>query len=132
MFNNRLIFIVYCLVITIAGLLSRSPLISQQSFLGMYSGDTLWAMLVTLVFSVLLWGKRPVLIFCISLLFSFVIEITQLYHSPWIDSIRAQKIGGLILGFGFKWSDIICYTVGVITGSLLYTFNFNASSLNKK
>ena len=40
-------------------------------------------------------------------------ETSQLYHAPWIDRIRATTLGGLVLGFGFLWSDIACYTVGV-------------------
>ena len=41
-------------------------------------------------------------------------ELLQLYHAPWIESIRQTRIGGLILGFGFLWSDIICYAVGIV------------------
>ena len=48
-----------------------------------------------------------------------IIEISQLYHAPWIDSIRATTLGGLILGFGFLWSDLICYTVGIVIGAII-------------
>ena len=37
---------------------------------------------------------------------------------PWIDQLRRSWLGALILGFGFLWSDIVCYTVGVIVGSV--------------
>jgi hypothetical protein len=47
---------------------------------------------------------------------SYIVEITQLYHAPWIDSLRQTRPGGLILGFGFLWSDLACYTVGVALG----------------
>ena len=47
------------------------------------------------------------------------VELSQLYHAPWIDSIRETTLGGLILGFGFLWSDTACYTVGVGLGVLL-------------
>src|ERR1017187_341105 len=33
--------------------------------------------------------------------FSVAVEISQLYHAPWIDSIRHTNLGGLVLGFGF-------------------------------
>ncbi|MCG8538340.1 MAG: DUF2809 domain-containing protein [Clostridia bacterium] len=29
-----------------------------------------------------------------------------------------NKIGGLILGFGFLWSDIVCYAIGILIGLL--------------
>ena len=54
--------------------------------------------------------------FGVALSFSYLIEVSQLYHAPWIDSIRATTLGGLVLGFGFLWSDIACYTVGVTLG----------------
>ena len=42
-----------------------------------------------------------------------------LYHTPWIDSIRQTTLGGLILGFGFLWSDLACYAVGVGFGVVM-------------
>lgn len=55
----------------------------------------------------------------ISLLFCYGIEMSQLYHAPWIDSIRATTLGGLVLGYGFLWSDLIAYTIGVGIGLFL-------------
>ncbi len=52
-------------------------------------------------------------------LFAFSIELSQLYHSPWLDQIRQTRVGGLILGFGFLWTDLLCYGVGVATGCIL-------------
>lgn len=49
----------------------------------------------------------------ISLAFCFSIEISQLYHAEWIDQIRDTSLGGLVLGYGFLWSDIAAYTLGV-------------------
>ncbi|MFY8109522.1 MAG: DUF2809 domain-containing protein, partial [Bacteroidia bacterium] len=43
----------------------------------------------------------------------------QLYHSPLIDSIRNTTIGGLVLGFGFLWTDIISYSIGLIIACLI-------------
>jgi hypothetical protein len=48
-----------------------------------------------------------------TLMVAYAIEGSQLYHAPWIDAIRDTRFGGLVLGYGFLWSDIICYTVGV-------------------
>lgn len=55
----------------------------------------------------------------LALLFSFGIEISQLYHAPWIDAIRATRLGGLILGFGFLLTDLFCYSVGIVVGTLI-------------
>ena len=45
--------------------------------------------------------------------------MSQLYHAPWIDSIRHTTLGGLILGYGFLWSDLACYAVGVGLGVVI-------------
>lgn len=54
----------------------------------------------------------------ISLVLAFAVEVSQLYHAPWIDGIRSTTLGGLVLGFGFLWSDLVCYLVGIAAGSL--------------
>ncbi|WP_281423916.1 DUF2809 domain-containing protein [Oceanobacter mangrovi] len=54
-----------------------------------------------------------------ALLFSYGIEFSQFYHTDWIDSIRATTIGGLVLGFGFRLSDLVSYTLGVGTGAAI-------------
>ncbi len=33
--------------------------------------------------------------------------------------IRQTTLGGLILGFGFLWSDLVCYALGVELGVLV-------------
>jgi hypothetical protein len=51
--------------------------------------------------------------------FSITVEHSQLYDAAWIDAMRKTTIGGLILGFGFLWSDLTCYSVGVGIGVIL-------------
>jgi Protein of unknown function (DUF2809) len=52
------------------------------------------------------------------LVLAFAVEVSQLYHAPWIDGIRSTTLGGLVLGFGFLWSDLVCYLVGIAAGAL--------------
>ena len=51
-----------------------------------------------------------------ALVFSFAIEFSQLYQADWINVLRHTTLGGLILGYGFLWSDLVCYTVGILIG----------------
>ncbi|MFZ4398848.1 MAG: DUF2809 domain-containing protein [Bacteroidales bacterium] len=81
-----------------------------------YLGDTLWALMIFLMFGFVFKSTDSKWITFAALLFSYCIEISQLYHSPWIDAIRSNTLGGLILGFGFLRSDLICYTVGIGIG----------------
>jgi Protein of unknown function (DUF2809) len=41
-------------------------------------------------------------------------EVSQLWHTPWLDAIRHTTVGRLMLGLGFLWSDLVCYAVGTI------------------
>jgi hypothetical protein len=54
-----------------------------------------------------------------ALLFAFTIEVSQIYHASWQDQIRHTKVGGLILGYGFLWSDLICNGVGIGVGLIV-------------
>jgi hypothetical protein len=88
-------------------------------FVAQYAGDTLWALMVFMGLGFLAprWSTFRVAGF--ALLVSYNVEVSQLYHAPWIESLRHTRIGGLVLGYGFLWSDIACYTVGVALGALL-------------
>ncbi len=101
----------------VLGLLSRSGFSSYlPNIISQYAGDILWAALVFFGFCIIRphWRIRSVAL--AALAFSFSIEVSQFYHAPWIDEIRSTTIGGLILGFGFKGSDLLCYSAGVALG----------------
>jgi hypothetical protein len=48
-----------------------------------------------------------------------MIEVSQLYHAPWIDSVRHTTLGGLALGYDFDWRDLVCYAIGIGCAALL-------------
>ncbi|MBT1452022.1 DUF2809 domain-containing protein [Glaciecola sp. XM2] len=114
--------IIYSLAIGITillGLLSRSSFVAPSSFVHLYVGDALWACLIY-------WGVcflRPSLQVAaqalFALVFCFCIEFSQLYQAQWINDIRHTTLGGLILGFGFKVSDLFAYLIGVLLGAYL-------------
>lgn len=88
-------------------------------FIAKYGGDTLWALMVFWAVGFILPKLSGVKVALLATVFSFAIELSQLYHSPWIDAIRHTTLGGLALGYGFLWSDLVCYTVGVIIGIII-------------
>ena len=99
------------------GLASRRYGDYLPALLADYAGDTLWALFVFLGLSALVPGVRLRYRTGAALAFAFLIESSQLYHAPWIDAVRATKLGGLVLGFGFLWTDLVCYTVGILVGA---------------
>jgi hypothetical protein len=112
----RFVYFIAAVVVVLAGLASRRYRGQLPAFLAEYAGDTLWALMVFLLVSVVL-ASRPLMVrAAIAFGLSFLVEISQLYHAPWIDSIRQNTLGGLVLGFGFLWSDLVCYSVGIAIG----------------
>ncbi len=103
------------------GLVSRAFRANLPAFLGEYGGDTIWAMMVYFLFAVLLARKPVWLVSLCALVFSYGIEFSQMIHAPWIDSVRATTLGGLVLGQGFLVSDLICYAAGILIALLIDT-----------
>jgi hypothetical protein len=116
--RTRFIYILAATVVVIAGLASRGYRGQLPALLAEYAGDTLWALMLFLLVSTLLAGRPILTRAAISLALAFLVEISQLYHAPWIDSIRQTTLGGLVLGFVFLWSDLVCYLVGIAAGAL--------------
>ena len=86
------------------------------AFVAASAGDTLWALVAFLGIGLLLPRASTWAIALLALSFSVLVEISQLYHAPWIDSIRRTTLGGLVLGFDFVWSDLACYAAGIGIG----------------
>ena len=85
----------------------------------LYAGDALWAATVYFA-AATVWVRAPATwVAAGALAFSFAIEASQLYHAPWIDSVRATRPGALVLGFGFLWSDLACYALGIAVAAVV-------------
>lgn len=120
--RNRFHYALLVILTILLGLGSRKFPEILPSFLFLYLGDTLWALMVFFVLGFLLPRKSTIALGILAIGFSNVIEFSQLYHAPWIDQIRNTTLGALILGFGFLWSDLICYTIGIILGIGIESF----------
>ena len=116
--RNKLLYLLLTIIVMLLGLLSRK-IEGLPEIISLYSGDILWALMVFLLFAFLFNKKSTIFIISWAIIFSYSMEISQLYHAPWIDSIRNTTLGGLILGFGFLWSDLVCYTIGIIIGIII-------------
>jgi hypothetical protein len=111
MTGSRSTYFILIIATIITGLLSR-----HFAFIPLFIGDILWALMVYLIMR-FLFVTRPVkFIVLASLLFCYGIEFSQLYKSLWINDLRHTLFGRLVLGEGFLWSDLLCYTVGVGIG----------------
>ncbi len=89
-----------------------------------YAGDFLWAMLVFFLYALLLRLSTK-FCFCAALITAYLIEISQLFHPAWLDALRSIRLFGLLLGFGFLWSDVLAYTLGVALAAALDQYFLN-------
>jgi hypothetical protein len=101
-------------VATIAlGLASRRWAAELPPFVAAYAGDTLWAVMIFWLAALVRPAASTARLATAALLICAAVELSQLYHAPWIDGIRATRLGGLILGYGFLPGDLACYMTGV-------------------
>jgi hypothetical protein len=103
------------------GLLTRADL-PLPTFVAAYGGDTLYATLIFFL-AALLWPRRPAWRLAVAALgLCYLVELSQLYHAPWLDALRRTLPGRLALGAGFRWDDLLCYAAGVLLGTIVDRF----------
>lgn len=101
-----------CLTIA-AGLASRHYPALFPGFIARYAGDTLWAAMVFWILALASRRAGTGVLAATAMAIAVAVECSQRYHAIWIDSIRATRIGALLLGSDFSWSDMACYAAGV-------------------
>jgi hypothetical protein len=117
MWNLRLTYLLLVPLVIFAAFATRngSPWIPE--FIAEFGGDTLWAWMVLMVIRLIaprwaIWKSAA-----LTLAIAYLCEISQLYHAPWIDAVRGYRLGHVLLGDTFVWSDLLCYTVGILAGA---------------
>lgn len=114
MLKTKSTYFVLIIATIAAGLLSR-----HVNGIPLFIGDILWGLMVYFIVRFLFIGKKIKWAVAVSLIFSYSVEFSQLYQAQWINNIRHTIIGGLILGYSFLWSDMLCYTAGIGVGALI-------------
>ncbi len=119
-FSGRIIFALAIVFLCVSALYTRKISGQHPIFFNIYYPDTAWTMAVYCGFG-MIFRKGTKLNLPAALIVSYMVEISQLFSTPFLTAARATVIGGLILGFGFLWSDILCYTVGALICFLIET-----------
>lgn len=101
------------MAVVFAGLLLRSGLFPLPHFLVKYGADSLWAVVVFLCGALLFPRASTRRVAIGALVFSWSVEVLQLYHAPGIDAVRATLPGRLVLGSSFNPPDLLAYFVGI-------------------
>lgn len=115
----RLIYIALALATIAVGLLVHE----QGAALGPIArdvlSDALWAVMIVWWVSALAPAARLVVRSGAAYAICAGVEVSQRYHTPALDSIRATAVGQLVLGSGFDARDLASYTFGVAAAALL-------------
>ena len=91
--RNPLVQIALIVLVSVLGIGSRRYAHTLPGFIAAYAGDTLWAMAAFLGFGLVLPRASTRTVALLAMAFSIAIEVSQLYHAPWIDSIRHDDSG---------------------------------------
>ena len=115
---NRLHYFSLTVITLLIGYFSRQNT-EGGTFIHDYAGDAIWAGMIYFGFRFLFLDAPLKTSFLYTFLFTYFIEISQLYQADWLNAIRHTKLGGLVLGFGFLWSDLVMYFIGIALAFLL-------------
>jgi len=119
--QKRVLYFVLAVCTVAIGLATRKMPQLFPALISTYGGDTLWASLFFFLFRFIFPATPAFKIAIGTFVFALAIEISQLYHAPWIDQLRHTFLGKMILGSGFLWSDLVCYASGTLIAWLLAT-----------
>lgn len=117
--RKGLIYLSLVIAAIVLGLSSRHYALYLPRWVNIYLGDCIWALMIFFMVGLIFRSRGTKWVAVVALLFCYAIEVSQLYHSPWIDNLRDTRIGGLVLGRGFLWSDLISYSIGIAIGTLI-------------
>jgi hypothetical protein len=111
--RSRLIYAGLATLTIVCGLATRPLRSAIGPALAENIGDALWAVLVYLLIAWIWRRQTSHRIALAALVVSVAVECSQLCHAPWLDAIRRTTLGGLALGWGFAWGDLIAYATGI-------------------
>ena len=110
----RVLALIGLLLAATFGLASRQPPLVGWPVIGTYGGDAAWAMAAYAGWRLLRPADALLVTAGLALLTAFTVEIAQLVRVDWLDTIRSTRLGALLLGRGFLWSDLVAYAVGTV------------------
>ena len=82
-------------------------------------GDALWAAMIAWWVGALTPGSPLARRSWAAYAICMVVEVSQLYHTPQLDALRATAVGHLVLGSGFDPRDLAAYALGIAGAALL-------------
>lgn len=114
MAKRRIIYFLLFCFCTWFALATRNHKAWFPHLIVVYGGDIIWAGMFVF-FLRILFTKVPLWkLVVINYILGVLDECSQLITAPWFVAIRQTKLGKLMLGVGFVWSDLVCYAIGTL------------------
>ncbi len=120
-FHTRWIYAAAALATIALGLLVHFHGAGLGNTLQDKMGDALWAAMIFWWVGLAAPGARLLVRSGVASAICGAVELSQLIHSPALDSLRATLPGRLMLGSGFDPRDLLAYAVGVVGAALVET-----------
>ena len=115
--RNRWMMLGLLLLVVALGLGSRSR--GMPEAIVLYAGDVLWGSMFFVLFGLLLPAGSTLRVWLEATALAELIELSQIYQADWANAVRATRVGGLLLGHAFLWSDVLGIIVGTTFAALL-------------
>ncbi|QCI63408.1 DUF2809 domain-containing protein [Phreatobacter stygius] len=117
--SPRVLYATLAIATIAAGLACRSPMLGLAPFYAKYAGSILWGGMVYWLVAMLTPKSHPAVAAGLAALVAIGSEFSQLIQIGWLDQFRATRIGVLLLGRYFAWTDIAAYLVGIAPAAAL-------------
>ena len=91
-------------------------------FVVLYAGDVLWGAFFFALGAFLWPSVASLRLWLGAVIVTELIEASQAWRAEWLVALRATKLGGLLLGHEFLWSDVVCVAVGATMAFMVDTW----------
>ena len=119
MLKRRLVYTLLLIFCVWLAFTTRSHADWFWPIIAKYGGDTIWAGQFLFLLRIIFMRTSLLKLAIINFVLGVLVEVSQLYHAPWIDNIRSTVVGEALLGLGFLWSDLMCYAVGTLLAYII-------------
>ncbi|WP_369615506.1 DUF2809 domain-containing protein [Flavobacterium sp. CFS9] len=125
--KSRFYYLLAFLCVIWCGILSRKIAVIPLCF-----GDALYTVMMYILVRILFFNQKTSITAIISLTICYGIEFLQLYQADWIIALRKTLLGRYVLGQGFLWSDLLAYTLGIITAFIIEKIILNYTTYENR
>jgi Protein of unknown function (DUF2809) len=112
---SRAVYAVGTAVIISAGLLCRLPGSGLPWPVAKWSGSILWGAMVYFLVALARPDAGSGRKLAVAVAIALSVELSRLYHSPWLDEFRTTVAGAILLGRIFSPWNVVAYAIGALT-----------------